>query len=617
VQTLYALFAAHLNSALDALEAEGALAPGTDRRNVTVEPPRDPSHGDLSTNAAMVLAKGANTNPRALAALLEPKLAALAEVSAVEIAGPGFINLRLTDETWREELRSISAQGAAYGRSQVGAGKRVNVEYVSANPTGPMHMGHCRGAVVGDALASLLEYAGYSVIREYYVNDAGGQVDTLARSVHLRYREALGEDIGQIPEGLYPGDYLIPVATELAAAHGNAFVGKPESDWLILFREAAVAAMLVMIRDDLALLGIHHDVFASEAAVQRASKPEAAEAVLRARDLIYDGVLEAPKGEVDPDWEPVTLPLFRSTQFGDDQDRPIKKSNGLWTYFGADMAYHFQKAETADMLIDIWGADHAGTVKRIKAAVTALTEGKTPFDIKIVQMVRLLRGGEPVKMSKRSGNFVTLADVVREVGKDVVRFTMLTRKADAQMDFDFAKVVEASKDNPVFYVQYAHARIASIGRKVVEAGMLPPPIRPTVRPELVEGEVSASSVQTKEISLRQRPAGSQPERSFAELPDLSLLDSEDLELAKLAAQFPRIVEAAAAAHEPHRIAFYLYDLAASFHAYYNVGNDRPERRILVVNNAPLTLSRLFMSDAIGQIIANGLSIMGVAAALEM
>jgi arginyl-tRNA synthetase len=594
VQTLYARFTAHLDAALDALEAEGALPSGVDRRNVTVEPPRDPSHGDLSTNAAMVLAKGAGTNPRALAALLEPKLAALAEVSAVEIAGPGFINLRLTDETWRDELRSISAQGAAYGRSQVGAGKRVNVEYVSANPTGPMHMGHCRGAVVGDALASLLEYAGYAVTREYYVNDAGGQVDTLARSVHLRYREALGEDVGEIPEGLYPGDYLIPVAAELAAAHGDAFVSKPEGDWLMLFREAAVAAMLVLIRDDLALLGIHHDVFASEADVQRAKKPEAAEAVLRSRDLVYDGVLEAPKGEADPDWEPVTLPLFRSTQFGDDQDRPIKKSNGQWTYFGADMAYHFQKAETADILIDIWGADHAGTVKRIKAAVAALTDGQKTFDVKIVQMVRLLRGGEPVKMSKRSGNFVTLADVVREVGKDVVRFTMLTRKADAQMDFDFAKVVEASKDNPVFYVQYAHARIASIGRKVAEAGMLPT----SVRPELVEGQLASTG-------------------SARTVCDLSLLDTEDLELAKLASQFPRIVEAAAAAHEPHRIAFYLYDLAASFHAYYNVGNDRPERRILVVNNAPLTLSRLFMSDAIGQIIANGLSIMGVAAALEM
>ncbi len=568
--TLYKAFAAHIDAILDSIEDVRAL----DRKNVTVEPPRDPSHGDLSTNAAMVLAKGAGLNPRALAEMIKPGLEAIDGVVAVEIAGPGFINMRLNEAVWRDELNAIHTAGATYGRSDMGSGARVNVEYVSANPTGPMHMGHCRGAVVGDALASLMEYAGYSVTREYYVNDAGGQVDILARSVHLRYREALGEDVGEIPEGLYPGDYLIPVAKKLAAEHHDAFIAKPESDWLILFREAAVSAMLVMIREDLALLGIHHDVFASEAEVQRAKKPEAAEAMLRARDLVYDGELEAPKGEVDPDWEAVTLPLFRSTQFGDDQDRPIKKSNGSWTYFGADMAYHFQKAEKADMLIDIWGADHAGTVKRIKAAVAALTEGKIEFDVKLVQMVRLLRGGEPVKMSKRSGNFVTLADVVREVGKDVVRFTMLTRKADAQMDFDFAKVVEASKDNPVFYVQYAHARIKSIARKVAEAG--------------IAGEG-----------------------------DPALLDAEDLELAKLAAQFPRIVEAAAANREPHRIAFYLYDLAAAFHAYYNLGNDRPDRRILVVNNAPLTLSRLFLGRAIGQIIANGLLIMGVTAAEEM
>jgi arginyl-tRNA synthetase len=568
--TLYARFAAHLNAILDTIEPVSGL----ERRNVTVEPPRDASHGDLATNAAMVLAKGAGMNPRALAELLVPKLSALDEVASAEIAGPGFINLRLAENTWREEIATISAEAAQYGRSKMGAGKRVNVEYVSANPTGPLHMGHCRGAVVGDALASLLEYAGYAVTREYYVNDAGGQVDTLARSAHLRYREALGEDIGEIPQGLYPGDYLIPVGQELAAEHGSAFVSKPESDWLIQFRETAVAAMLVMIRDDLALLGIHHDVFSSEAEVQQAKKPQAAEATLRARDLIYDGVLEAPKGETPEDWEPVELPLFRSTQFGDDQDRPIRKSDGSWTYFGADMAYHFQKAEKADMLIDIWGADHAGTVKRIKAAVMALTDGKKDFDVKIVQMVRLLRGGELIKMSKRSGNFVTLADVVREVGKDVVRFTMLTRKADAQMDFDFAKVVEASKDNPVFYVQYAHARIASLKRKVAEAG--------------IAGEA-----------------------------DLRLLDAEDLEMAKLAAQFPRIVESAAAAHEPHRIAFYLYDLAAAFHAWYNLGNDRPERRILVVNNSALTLSRLFMASAIGQVVANGLSIMGVTAAEEM
>ncbi len=573
--TLYARFAAHIDAALDALEADGALTAGVDRRNVTVEPPRDASHGDLATNAAMVLAKPAGMNPRALAEALSAKLSALDEVAAVDVAGPGFINMKLTDDAWRSEVNLISDAGDAYGRSTVGAGKTVNVEYVSANPTGPMHMGHCRGAVVGDALASLLEYAGHKVIREYYVNDAGGQVDVLARSVHMRYREALGEDIGEIPEGLYPGDYLIPVGQDLAKQHGTRFVAVPESDWLVLFREAAVAAMLVMIKADLKLLGIEHDVFASEAIVQRDKLPEAAEAFLRARDLVYDGQLEAPKGEVDPDWEPVTLPLFRSTQFGDDQDRPIKKSNGSWTYFGADMAYHFQKAQNADALIDIWGADHAGTVKRIRAAVQALTEGTKPFDVKLVQMVRLLRAGEPVKMSKRSGNFVTLADVVREVGKDVVRFTMLTRKADAQMDFDFAKVVEASKDNPVFYVQYAHARICSLKRKVAEAGI------------------------------------------DATTPDVSKLDATDLELAKLAAQFPRIVESAAAAREPHRIAFYLYDLAAAFHAYWNSGNDDPERRILLVNSVETTSARLFLAAAIGQVIANGLSIMGVTAAVEM
>jgi arginyl-tRNA synthetase len=570
MMTLYKDFARALGSALDRVP----LVAGLDRAHVTVEPPRDPAHGDLATNAAMVLAKGAGTNPRALAEALRPELEGIRGVMAVEIAGPGFINLRLASGVWREELSAIHAAGADYGRSDSGDGTTINIEYVSANPTGPMHMGHCRGAVVGDALASLLEWVGYRVIREYYVNDAGGQVDVLARSAHLRYLEALGEDIGAIPEGLYPGDYLVPVGEALAAEFGEVYRGKPEAEWLALFRQRAVATMLALIRADLALLGIHHDVFASEAEVQAARKPEAAEARLRAEGLVYDGVLEAPKGEADPDWEPVTLPLFRSTAFGDDQDRPIRKSNGSWTYFGADMAYHYQKAAGADALIDIWGADHAGTVKRIRAAVAALTGGK-PFDVKLIQMVRLLRDGEPVKMSKRSGNFVTLADVVEEVGKDVVRFTMLTRKADAQMDFDFAKVVEASKDNPVFYVQYAHARIKSLGRKAIEAG-------------LAEG-----------------PA------------DLFKLDAEDLEMVKLAAQFPRIVESAAASREPHRIAFYLYDLAAAFHAYFNAGNDRPERRVLVVNVPELARARLFLANGIGQIIHNGLAIMGVSAAEEM
>jgi arginyl-tRNA synthetase len=544
--------------------------------NVTVEPPRDVTAMAIwPPTPRWCLPSRPSTNPRALAEALAAELGTLDEVAEATVAGPGFINLRLTDAAWRDELTQIAAAGDNYGRSTSGKGVRVNVEYVSANPTGPMHMGHCRGAVVGDALASLLEFAGHDVIREYYVNDAGGQVDVLARSAHLRYREALGEDVGAIPEGLYPGDYLVPVGKALADEFGDRYASAPEGEWLALFRTRAVAAMLVMIKDDLALLGIHHDLFSSEAELQAAGKPEAAEAWLRDHDLVYDGVLEAPKGETPEDWEPVELPLFRSTQFGDDQDRPIKKSNGQWTYFGADLAYHFQKSQSADQLIDIWGADHAGTVKRIQAAVAALTEGKTRFDVKLVQMVRLLRGGEPVKMSKRAGNFVTLADVVREVGKDVVRFTMLTRRSDAQMDFDFAKVVEASKDNPVFYVQYAHARVASLHRRAEEAGIA------------------------------------------AEGADLSRLDTEELALVKLAAQFPRIVETAATAREPHRIAFYLYDLAASFHALWNVGNDRPERRFLVVEDHDATRARLALASAIAQIIRNGLSIMGVVAVSEM
>ncbi|BCA64286.1 Arginine--tRNA ligase [Sphingomonas sp. HMP9] len=572
--TLYTRFAAHIDAALDTLTAAGTLPAGLDRKNVTVEPPRDTSHGDLATNAAMVLAKPAKTNPRVLADALVVELSKLEDVASASVAGPGFINMKLTDDAWRAELAAIPAGGADYGRSKQGDGITVNIEYVSANPTGPMHMGHCRGAVVGDALASLLEFAGHKVIREYYVNDAGGQVDVLARSVHLRYREALGETV-EIPEGLYPGDYLVPVGQSLATEFGDRYVGAPESEWLVTFRTQAVAAMMVMIRADLALLGIEHEVFASEAELQAAKKPEAAEAELRSRDLVYDGVLEAPKGETPDDWEPVELPLFRSSQFGDDQDRPIKKSNGSWTYFGADLAYHFQKSQSADQLIDIWGADHGGTVKRIVAAVAALTGGKTRFDVKLVQMVRLLRNGEPVKMSKRSGNFVTLADVVREVGKDVVRFTMLTRRSDAQMDFDFAKVVEASKDNPVFYVQYAHARIASLHRRAEEAGITP---------------ISA---------------------------DLSRLDTDELALVQLAAQFPRLVEIASTAREPHRIAFYLYDLAAAFHALWNVGNDRPDRRFLVIEDPQATAARLFLASAIGQIIRNGLAIMGVEAVSEM
>ena len=577
-QTLYSEFSGYLAAALDALEAAGTLPGGLNRGAITVEPPRDASHGDLATNAAMVLAKPAGTNPRVLAEALVAELAKLPAVTEASIAGPGFINLRLSDATWIAELRAIAALADAYGRSNMGGGSTVNVEYVSANPTGPMHMGHCRGAVVGDALATLLEWSGHKVIREYYVNDAGGQVDVLARSVHMRYREALGEDVGEVPEGLYPGDYLVPVAQELAAEFGDKYVAAPEGDWLILFRTRAVAAMLVMIKEDLALLGISHDLFSSEAELQAAGKPEQAEAWLRAHDLVYDGILEAPKGKTIEDWEPVALPLFRSTKFGDDQDRPIKKSDGKWTYFGADLAYHFQKAESADALVDIWGADHAGTVKRIRAAVAALTEGagkQIPFEVKLVQMVQLLRNGEPVKMSKRSGNFVTLADVVREVGKDVVRFTMLTRKPEAQMDFDFAKVVEASKDNPVFYVQYAHARIRS-----------------TLRKGEGEGIVPADAA-------------------------LDRLGEEELALVKLAAQFPRLVEAAAAAREPHRVAFFLYDLAAALHSYWNLGNDKPEKRFIVAQDQALSGARLYLAAQIGQLIRNGLAILGVEAVEEM
>jgi arginyl-tRNA synthetase len=573
--TLYTRFAAEIGAILDALEKEGALPEGIGRGNVTVEPPRDPSHGDLATNAAMVLAKPAGMNPRALAALIVPRLADVAVIESAEIAGPGFINVRLTPAAWREELARILAEGDQYGRSTIGAGTRVNVEYVSANPTGPMHMGHCRGAVVGDALATVLEEAGYAVTREYYINDAGSQVETLARSVHLRYREALGEDIGAIPEGFYPGDYLIPIGKALADEFGDSFVAGDEAEWLELFRTRAVAAMMEMIRADLALLGIHHDCFSSEAEMQRSGKVDAALAQLAADGLIYEGTLGAPKGETPDDWEPVELTLFRATQFGDDSDRPVRRSTGQLTYFGNDLAYHADKAGRADMLIDIWGADHSGTVKRIQAAVKALTAGKVPLDVKLVQMVRLLRAGEPVKMSKRSGSFVTLADVVEEVGRDVVRFTMLTRKADAQMDFDFAKVVEASKDNPVFYVQYAHARGRSLHRRLAADGLVAP------------------------------------------APDLALLDDEELALVRIAVQYPRVIEAAAATREPHRIAFYLSDLAAAFHALWNRGNDDPARRFLMVNQMEVTAARLALADAVGQIIRNGLRLMGVEAAEEM
>ena len=573
--TLYARFAAHIDEMLDALEADGELAGGIERGAVAVEPPRDAAHGDLATNVAMVLAKRAGTNPRVLAGLIAPRLEALEEVESAEIAGPGFINLRLAPRVWAGELRTILSEAADYGRLAIGAGTRINIEYVSANPTGPMHVGHCRGAVVGDALANLLEHAGYAVTREFYVNDAGAQVDVLARSAHLRYREALGRAIGEIPEGLYPGDYLKPVGEALAAEYGDAFADAPEAEWLETFRRRTVAAMLELIRADLAKLGVHHDLFASELEVQESGAVERAFALLAEKGLVYTGTLPPPKGKPAEDWEPSELLLFRSTAFGDDQDRPIRKSDGSWTYFAADTAYHMKKLEASDELINVWGADHTGTVKRTQAAVAALA-GRPALDVRIVQMVRLLRGGELVKMSKRSGSFVTLAEVVDEVGKDVVRFTMLTRKNDAQMDFDFAKVVEASKDNPVFYVQYAFARIRSLHRRAAEEGIH------------ISGE-----------------------------PDLALLDGEELALVRVAAQFPRIVEGAALAHEPHRVAFYLYDLAAAFHQLWNKGNDDASRRFLLAQNPALSRARMALADGIGQIVANGLAIMGVEPAEEM
>ena len=573
--SIFDIYAAEVNRAIDALVEGGSVPADANRAPVTLEPPRDPAYGDLSTNAAMVLAKPARTNPRALAEALKPQIEQAAHVEAVEIAGPGFLNIRLADQAWLAELARIEEAGLDYGRSDFGGGARVNVEYVSANPTGPMHMGHCRGAVVGDALSSLLAFTGHEVTREYYVNDAGGQVDTLARSAHLRYREALGGKIGDIPEGLYPGDYLKPVGKALAEEYGGRFVSAGEDEWLLPFRERAVGAMMNRIKDDLAQLGIRHDVFASEWALQRTGAVGRAEAKLREMGHVYEGVLEPPKGELPDDWEPVELTLFRASEFGDDVDRPLKKSDGSWTYFGADAAYHLQKAVGADQLIDVWGADHAGTVKRIEAAVEALTGGEVPLDVVIIQMVRLFRAGEPVKMSKRSGNFVTLAEVVEEVGKDAVRFMMLTRRADAPLDFDFAKVKEQSKDNPVFYVQYAHARIQSLLRKGMAEHLEP-------------GNVAAGQ-----------------------------LDADDMALLKLAAQYPRTVRLAAEAHEPHRVVFFLESLAAAFHANYNRGNDDPALRVLRAEDPERTRARLALCRAVGQVVASGLTLMGIEPAAEM
>ncbi|BBK38343.1 arginine--tRNA ligase [Allostella sp. ATCC 35155] len=571
-------------AAIAGLQAAGRLPADLDLSRVVVEPPRDAAHGDLSTNAAMILAKPARANPRQLAELLAEALRGGEGVVAVEVAGPGFLNLRLDAGFWRERIREVLRQGVSYGDSAMGQGQAVNVEYVSANPTGPMHIGHARGAVVGDALAALLQKAGYAVTREYYINDAGGQVDVLAASAHLRYREALGEEIGPIPEGLYPGDYLRAVGEELARRDGDRWLGVPEGEWLPVLRRYAIDAMMAMIRDDLAALGVDHDVFTSERSLVEAGAIERALEVLEGRDLIYTGVLEAPKGKQPEDWEPRPQTLFRATASGDDVDRPLRKSDGSWTYFAADIAYHLDKFRRGFATqIDVWGADHGGYVKRMQAAVSAVTGGEAALDVKICQLVNLLDAGEPVKMSKRAGTFVTLREVVDAVGRDVVRFIMLTRKNTETLDFDLARVREQSKDNPVFYVQYAHARAHSVLRHARET--------------MPGADLSPAALAGVELT--------------------GISDSAELALVRLMAQWPRIVESAAEAHEPHRIAFFLYDLASAYHMLWNKGKDDASLRFLVRDDENLTLARLALVQAFALVIAAGLRVFGVEPVEEM
>ncbi len=583
---VFAGFYGRVLAAVQQLKHDGVVPQNASIEGITLEPPKDASHGDLATNAAMVLAKPAGLPPRALAERLAPLLAVDAHVDKVEIAGPGFINLTLSSAFWPKVLRMVLEQGETFGRSAVGRGEAVNVEYVSANPTGPMHVGHTRGAVFGDALANLLGFTGYAVTREYYVNDAGAQVDALARSTYLRYREALGEEIGGIPEGLYPGDYLKPVGRALADMHGNELLAMKEEKWLPIVRAAALQSMLALIEDDLAALGIHHDVFFSERSLSEGPRDEVAETIadLRAKGLVYEGRLPPPKGKVDEDWEDREQLLFRSTEFGDDQDRPLVKADGSYSYFAGDIAYHRDKfGRGFRTMIDVWGADHSGHIKRMKAALAALTGGEANLDIKICQLVRLFRAGEPVKMSKRAGTFVTLREVVDEVGAGPVRFMMLYRKNDAPLDFDFAKVTEQSRDNPVFYVQYAHARASSVLRNVLGAF-------PDLDPE--EGALADSN--------------------------LSRLDDEaELALIRRIAQFPRLVEAAAAAHEPHRIGFYLYDLAGDFHGLWNRGKDLPQLRFIYESDRELTRARVALVAATKRVLASGLGILGVHAMHEL
>jgi len=570
--------------ALEEMSAAGQLPEGLDFSRVSTEPPRDASHGDVATNAAMVLAKAAKMKPRDIAEILAEKLAALAGVVNAEVAGPGFINLRLTDAFWRDRLTEVLKAGTAYGDSTIGAGEKVNVEYVSANPTGPMHVGHGRGAVFGDVLARLVGKAGYDVTKEYYINDAGSQVDVLARSLHHRYREALGEDLGEVPEGLYPGDYLVGAGKALADRDGDKWAAIDEADWLPELRAFAIDAMMDLIREDLAAMGVEHDVFFSERQLVERGGVEESLSTLQERGLIYTGVLEPPKGKKPEDWESRPQTLFKASEYGDDVDRPVKKSDGSWTYFASDMAYHLDKFQRGfTTMIDVWGADHGGYVKRMDAAIKALTEGKGTLDVKLCQMVSLLDNGEPVKMSKRSGTFVTLREVIDAVGKDVVRFIMLTRKNDAQLDFDLTKVKEQSKDNPVFYVQYAHARAYSVMRHAAEQF-----------PDMDQSGISLANVNLERLS-----------------------DESEMALIKQMASWPKMVEGAAEAHEPHRIAFYLYELASQFHALWNKGKDDASLRFLFADDAELTAARLALLKGMATVVASGLEVFGVEAVEEM
>jgi arginyl-tRNA synthetase len=581
---IFRAFEARVGQALGRLAEGGRIPPGLDASRVLVEPPRDAAHGDLATNAALVLAKEARMNPRALAELLAGELRSDADIASAEVAGPGFLNLKLRPSVYREVMRAILSQGKAFGRGEREGGA-VNVEFVSANPTGPMHVGHGRGAVFGDALANLLAFAGHRVAREYYINDAGAQVDVLARSAHLRYREALGEAIA-IPEGLYPGDYLKPVGEALAARFGRSLVAMPEAEWLPVVRDAAIEAMMAMIRDDLAALAIRHDVFFSERSLSQGETDAIRATIedLRARGLIYEGRLPPPKGQPVEDWEDREQTLFRATAFGDDVDRPLLKSDGSYTYFAADIAYHRSKFERGfATMIDVWGADHGGYVKRMKAAVAAVSGGAAELDIKLCQLVRLLRAGEPVKMSKRAGDFVTLREVVDEVGRDAVRFMMLFRKNDATLDFDLAKVLEQSRENPVFYVQYAHARCASVFRQAREA--------------FPEADFNPKRLAEADLSR--------------------LSDDAEADVLRLVAQYPRVVEAAADAHEPHRIAFFLYDLAAAFHGLWNKGKDLPQLRFVNQNDQQSTEARLALVHVVRCVLVSGLAVLGVTAPDEM